>query len=204
MRKAFDVLVGGLALTALALPAAGQTRGEAALVTDPSPEAREMRLSSTTFDDGSTLPLSMVYNQCPFVSGGGNTSPELSWSGAPHRTKSFVVVAFDVTAAFTHWGMYNIPRGVTELRANAGAAGSPYGAQVWNDFFLGAEYDGPCPPPSVAPVVHDYEFTVYALDTTLTLPGSANFPPDAETLWRALLGHVLDSASIHGFYSTAP
>jgi hypothetical protein len=50
---------------------------------------------------------------------------------------------------------------------------------------------------------------VYALDVELNLPSPANFPADAETLLRALLeaarnDHVLESASIGGFYSSAP
>jgi Raf kinase inhibitor-like YbhB/YbcL family protein len=164
------------------------------------------RLSSTTFTDGGTLPLSMVLgsDNCTFVSGGGDQSPELSWTHAPRGTRSFVVTMFDVTASFTHWGMYNISPKTRELPENAGVAGSPYGQQVFNDFGLGAEYDGPCPPPGFAPVNHDYVITVFALDTELHLISSPpNFPADAETLYRAMFDHVLQSASIHGFFSTA-
>jgi Raf kinase inhibitor-like YbhB/YbcL family protein len=143
-------------------------------------------------------------NSCPFVSGGGNQSPELSWTHAPGNTQSFVVTMFDVTASFTHWGMYNIPATTNELPTNAGVAGSTFGQQVFNDFFLGPEYDGMCPPNFLTPLTHEYVFTVYALDTELTLQQSPpNFPADAETLYRALLGHVLRQASIHGFFSSA-
>jgi len=41
------------------------------------------RVASTTFSDGGTLPLIMVWNQCSFYTGGGNQSPELSWTHAP-------------------------------------------------------------------------------------------------------------------------
>jgi Raf kinase inhibitor-like YbhB/YbcL family protein len=140
---------------------------------------------------------------------GGNESPELSWRDAPAGTRSFVVTLYDVTAAFTHWRMYNIAANSVGLPQNAGVAGSPYGMQIVNDFFIGAEYDGPCPPVNVAPFVHTYIFTVYALDVTLTLPSSANFPATAETLYQALIaagrqGHILGSASIVGLYSTTP
>jgi Raf kinase inhibitor-like YbhB/YbcL family protein len=166
----------------------------------------EFRLSSTTFTDGGQLPLSSVLgsNFCTFVSGGGDQSPELSWSNAPRGTQSFVVTLFDVTASFTHWGLYNISRKTTELPENAGVAGSIFGLQVFNDFFLGAEYDGPCPPSTVTPIVHDYVFTVYALDSKLQLTSfPPNFPADAETLYRAMFDHVLKKASVHGFFSTA-
>jgi len=174
------------------------------------------QVTSSMFANNTTLPISAIYN---FISNnvnvcsidgsvGGNQSPELSWKNAPRRTRSFVIVAYDLTAAFTHWGMYNIPATTTELPENAGVAGSTYGTQIYNDF-PAAEYDGPCPPPNYPPDVHHYVFTVYALDTTLKLPGSPNFPPKADTLYHALITageqrHILATASITGLYSTTP
>jgi len=175
------------------------------------------KLSSTTFEDNTTLPLSMIYNflyngsnVCSADgSPGGNESPELSWRNAPRNTRSFAVMAFDVTAGFTHWGMYNIAPTATGLPQNAGVAGSTYGTQIKNDF-PDFSYDGPCPPPGLAPVVHHYVFTVYALDKELELPpSSSNFPANGEALLFALTEaerhkHVLASASITGLYSTTP
>jgi phosphatidylethanolamine-binding protein (PEBP) family uncharacterized protein len=94
----------------------------------------------------------------------------------------------------------------TGLQENAGVLGSTYGDQIINDFAV-AEYDGPCPPP-VTPFVHEYLFTVYALDKELNLPSSTNFPANSETLYQALIhagrhGHILASARLVGFYSTA-
>ncbi|MGA3196823.1 MAG: YbhB/YbcL family Raf kinase inhibitor-like protein [Terriglobales bacterium] len=174
------------------------------------------QLTSSEFSSDSTLPISMILNVvqngvnlCSIDgSMGGDQSPELSWSNAPEHTQSYVVVTYDDTAAFTHWGMYNIPGTATGLPANAGVAGSTYGSQIANDFYA-AEYDGPCPPPGVAPTVHHYVFTVYALDTTLSLPGSPNFAPNAETLYHALISagrfhHILATARLVGLYSTTP
>jgi Raf kinase inhibitor-like YbhB/YbcL family protein len=185
--------------------------------TNPAGLLGQFQLTSTTFQNNTTLPPSMVnnitvnnVNSCSVDgSPGGNQSPELSWTRANPFTRSFVVVAYDVTAAFTHWGMYNISPKATGLPQNAGVAGSQYGAQIVNDFFVGAQYDGPCPPPNVSPFVHRYVFTVYALDIELNLPSSANFPATAETLYQALIeagrgGHILQSASITGLYSTTP
>lgn len=140
---------------------------------------------------------------------GGNQSPELFWTGAPPGTKTFAVITYDVTASFTHWGMYNIAGTASGLPENAGAAGSKYGQQVFNDFGIGAEYDGPCPPANTPPNTHRYVFTVYALDVSLTLHGTANFPANAETLYHALLRagrerHILASTSITGLYSSTP
>lgn len=174
------------------------------------------RVSSTTFTDDGVLPISTInniavgnVNGCSIDgSPGGNQSPQVSWKHAPWGTRSFAVAMFDVTASFTHWGMYNIPAGTTDLPMNAGIPSSTFGAQVYNDFYL-AQYSGPCPPVGVAPFAHRYVVTVYALDENLDLPQSANFPPYAETLWYALVraaqeGHVLASASITGFYSATP
>jgi Raf kinase inhibitor-like YbhB/YbcL family protein len=178
---------------------------------------RRMELTSTTFTDHSTLPLSAIYNAtlpngmngCTADGAmGADQSPQLQWSHAPRDTRSFVVVLYDTTAAFTHWGMYNISARTRALPQNAGVADSSFGSQVNNDFG-DPNYDGPCPPMNVAPDVHDYVFTVYALDTELKLSSSANFPANAETLYHALIqagrdGHILDSASLTGLFSSTP
>jgi Raf kinase inhibitor-like YbhB/YbcL family protein len=175
------------------------------------------QLHSNTFQNDGTPPLSMILNEpsngvnvCT-ASGaaGGDQSPQLSWTGAPYGTRSFVVVLYDTTAAFTHWGMYNISANVNELPQNAGVAGSSFGPQIENDFELGQEYDGPCPPANVAPDIHNYVFTVYALNTTLNLPASTNFPANAETLYHALItagerGQILAQASLTALYSSTP
>ena len=41
---------------------------------------RNFQVTSSTFSDGGALPLITVYNQCTYYSGGGNQSPELSWT----------------------------------------------------------------------------------------------------------------------------
>ena len=200
-----------LLLFSLSLLAAAQSGGA------PATSAAAFQVSSTTFTNDATLPLSMIYNN--IVNGsntcsldgspGGNQSPELSWTNAPPHTASFVVTLFDTTASFTHWGMYNIAATATGLPENAGVLGSTYGKQIFNDFGFGEEYDGPCPPAGYKPYAHDYVVTVYALDTLLELPSSANFPANSETLYQALIragrgGHILRSSTIFGLYSTTP
>lgn len=175
------------------------------------------QLRSTAFQNDGTPPLSMIFNNqsngvntCT-ASGaaGGDQSPQLFWTGAPFGTRSFVVVLYDTTAAFTHWGIYNISGNVNQLPQNAGVAGSSYGSEIENDFGLGQEYDGPCPPANLAPDIHNYVFTVYALSTTLNLPASTNFPANGETLYHALIaagerGQILGQASLTALYSSTP
>ena len=209
--KTHLTLLAAVAL-AIGMPA---TPAFAQYTLDTDPPNSGFRLSSTTFANNQTMPIIAIHNLISnnvnvcSINGapGGNQSPELSWTGAPPATRTFVVTVYDVTAAFTHWGMYNIPGYRNGLPENAGVAGSSFGMQVFNDFFIAPEYDGPCPPANIAPFVHHYVFTVYALDTALTLPSSTNFPANAETLYQALIeagrhGHILASASLTGLYST--
>lgn len=165
-------------------------------------EQHHFRLTSMTFGKGTILPSSMIANiSIGSVCAGQNTTPELAWEDAPPRTRSFVVTLFDITAGFTHWAVYNIPASTTNLAENAGAntnLSTPFGDQTVNDLGLPG-YIGPCPPSGL---VHDYEFTVFALDKEhLDLPSAAGFPPDAETLYRAMFDHVIDRASYSGAFS---
>ena len=168
---------------------------------DEEDDHRHFAVTSQTFENNTRVPLSMVFNS--FGCTGGNRSPQLTWHGAPDDTRTFTVLMFDVTASFTHWGMYNIPRTTTSLPENAGVPGSAFGPQILNDFFINQQYDGPCPPPGL---VHHYVITVYALDNSLTLPAPlGTFPPFPETLIYALLrdrAHILGTGSITGLFSS--
>lgn len=193
-------------LTGLALSAASADDGQ----------DRKLEVTSTTFTENGPLPDSVIYNfsfngvNICTANGaaGGDQSPQLQWSHVPPNTRSFVVILYDPTAAFTHWGMYNIASHVRALPENAGAVGSTYGSQVNNDF-ADPSYDGPCPPAGVAPEAHHYVFTVYALDTELKLSTLPNFPANAETLYHALIdagrdGHILASGSLGTYFSSTP
>jgi Raf kinase inhibitor-like YbhB/YbcL family protein len=179
--------------------------------------AAHLELSSDTFVRDGALPDSMIYNDeikgvnaCTANGAtGADRSPQLSWKNVPPNTRSFVVVLYDPTAAFTHWGMYNIAADVRSLPEDAGSAASRYGQQIVNDF-LDPHYDGPCPPANVVPDAHHYVFTVYALDVLLDVrSASSNFPANAETLYHALIraarhGHILASGSLGTYYSSTP
>ena len=176
------------------------------------PITAAFQVKSTTFVDGGTLPLSMLGTRCPSPVanpvGGGNESPELSWTNVPRGTQSFVVIAYDVTASFTYWGMYNIhnPSSTVGLPENAGVVNSPFGEQVANDL-KDRRYDGPCPQPQPGPL-HELVFTVYALNIDLILPPTSfpGFTQNAEWLYHFLIdagrgGHILATASIGGYFA---
>jgi len=132
------------------------------------PEVPSFQLSSETVADGSPLPLAQ-WSKLFGVPGGEDVSPQLSWSGFPSETKSFVVSMYDPEAptgsGFWHWVVADIPASVTSLPAGAGAADAsklPAGAfQLAGD--AGAyQYVGAAPPPTSG--THSYHITVTALD----------------------------------------
>ena len=179
--------------------------------------AQSFQLHSPAFQNNGTIPLSAVLNNptngvnsCTATgAAGGDQSPALYWTGVPWGTQSYVVMLYDVTAGFTHWGIYNINGWANGLPANAGVAGSSYGTQIMNDFYLGDEYDGPCPPNGVAPDAHQYVFSVYALSSRLYVPGTTNFVANSEGLFHALVqagakGQILGTASLTGYFSSTP
>jgi Raf kinase inhibitor-like YbhB/YbcL family protein len=82
------------------------------------------KLASTTVRNGHPLPraqLSGIFG----VPGGKDISPQLSWSGFPAQTQSFVVSMYDPEAptgsGFWHWIVEDIPATTTSLPKNAGA-----------------------------------------------------------------------------------
>ena len=209
--RIFASLIGLVCVSVMSL--------SAALAQNQNDQGSSFRLTSSTFANNTTLPISAIWNPpstspnpCSIDgSPGGDQSPALSWTRPQDQgnTRSFVVILYDETAGFFHWGMYNISPSRTGLPQNAGVADSHYGEQVQNEVSGGVQYDGPCPPPNRPPNVHHYVFTVYALDTMLDLQSSANFPARGPTLYEALVeagrnGDILESASITGLYSSTP
>ena len=94
------------------------------------PELPEFTLTSTDVQDGGTAP-EWMRSALFGVAGGQDRSPQLSWSGFPEGTKSFVLTCFDpdapVPSGFWHWTVSNIPANVTSIDTGADApAGGPH------------------------------------------------------------------------------
>jgi len=157
-------------------------------------------LASTDFRDGAKLALPQVSGI--FGAGGEDRSPELSWTGFPPETKSFVVTMFDPDAptvsGFWHWAVVNIPANVNRLSAGAGdEAGSslPSGAlQLPNDARM-ARYLGAAPPHGHGP--HRYIFCVNALDVEAIAIDKGATPA---FLMANLFGRTLARALLTGQY----
>lgn len=125
---------------------------------DLLPATASFTVTSEDVADGQPLGPGQVASE-------GNTSPQLSWSGAPEGTKSYVVTCFDPDAptpsGFWHWVLVDLPADVTSLDTGAAAGDLPGKAfHVRND---GSEkgFMGAAPPPGDQ--VHRYYFVVHAV-----------------------------------------
>jgi Raf kinase inhibitor-like YbhB/YbcL family protein len=151
-------------------------------------------LESNLVADGETM--AIAQRGGIFGSGGQDTSPDLTWSGFPSETESFIITMYDPDAptpsGFWHWAIINIPTSVTSLAAGAGEGDQtlPEGsAHLPNDAGL-RRYIGPEPPPGDP---HRYFIVVSALDLpeagvpATTTPALALFQTLANTVARAML-----------------
>ena len=107
---------------------AGDRRGKRNQMTsnDPFeglPRAPGFTVTSTSVEDGKPLPAAQMSGMLG-VPGGRDTSPQLSWSGAPDGTRSYAVTVYDPDAptmsGWWHWAVVNIPADVTSLPEGAG------------------------------------------------------------------------------------
>jgi Raf kinase inhibitor-like YbhB/YbcL family protein len=159
---------------------------------DYLPETASFAVTSDDVTDGAPL-------KDDQVAALGNTSPQLSWSGAPEGTQSYVVTCFDPDAptpsGFWHWVLVDVPADVTSLDTGAASGTLPGKAfHVRND---GGEtgFMGAAPPEGDQP--HRYFFVVHAVgEPSLGVddgasPAVVSFNLAFKTLGRAI---------VHGTY----
>lgn len=127
--------------------------------------AATMTLTSSALTEGATF---AATNTCAGV----NTSPPLSWTGAPAGTMSYAVALTDLSINAVHWVIYDIPAATTSLPGTLPpdtTLTTPVSAkQIHKTEFFGAggAYRGPCPSGNL----HNYQFEVSAIPTA-TLAG---------------------------------
>ncbi|KAA1376389.1 YbhB/YbcL family Raf kinase inhibitor-like protein [Aeromicrobium fastidiosum] len=136
------------------------------------------------------------------VADAGNTSPQLSWSGAPEGTKSFVVTCFDPDAptpsGFWHWVAVDIPADVTSLDTGAGASDDSLPGAAFHVSNDGGSLDFMGAAPPQGDQVHRYYFVVHAVgEETLGVDASASPAVVSFNLAFKTLGRAI----IHGTYA---
>lgn len=159
---------------------------------DYLPATASFEVTSTDVTDGAPLQDAQVAHL-------GNASPQLSWSGAPEGTQSYVVTCFDPDAptpsGFWHWCLVDIPADVSSLDTGASAGELPGSAfHVRND---GGEsgFMGAAPPEGDHP--HRYFFVVHAVkEAVLGVDDQASNAVVSFNLAFATLGRAV----IHGTY----
>jgi Raf kinase inhibitor-like YbhB/YbcL family protein len=138
-------------------------------------------VTSNAFKEGEPIPVR-------YTCEGENLSPFLAWSGVPDGTVSLALIVDDPDApagVFTHWVLFNIPSSISELDEGTGnQVQTTIGALHGKNDMSKNMYGGPCPP---AGKPHHYQFTLYALDTTLDLGEGVS----RKQALAAIEGHVL-------------
>jgi Raf kinase inhibitor-like YbhB/YbcL family protein len=142
-----------------------------------------LAVSSTSFPDGGEIPAKYT---------GQGISPQLSWTGAPAGTMSYVLIMHDVDAAIggtdiSHWVVWNIPASSTSI-----PEGGPVPAGANQYSLRGPQYMGPAPP--AGHPYHHYIFQIYALNSTLDVPAGAT-RADVE---KAMEGKIIARGSYVG------
>ena len=141
--------------------------------------------SSPAFVKGKTIPVD-------YTCKGVNISPALTWTEPPAGTQSFAIIMYDPEATWTHWVLYNIPASTRDLKENL-----PKDSKLSDGnlqaitAFMAPGYWGPCPS-----YTHTYEFTLYALDSMLSISPSVY----RDSILTAMEGHILASAKLTGTF----
>ena len=149
--------------------------------------AADFVLTSTAFKNHDSIP---VLYGC----GGKNVSPELHWANPPAKTQSYTLILSSQPWAqgiVYKWVVYNIPPTIMAL-AEGASKDLPGGALAGMNTFGDDIYRGPCPPDDK---LHEYVFTLYALDTMLTLDDN-----DAENVLEKMKHHILKQAEWVGTF----
>ena len=155
-------------------------------------------LTSANFADGGTIPL---IHACIGL-GGGNESPELTWTNLPASTDTFALIVDDEVSpcgtgagACRHWSVYNIPVAITSFATDVNVTTLSSFITEGESYNFTNFYEGPCPP-----FTHTYKFTIYALKAGMSGIG-AGTPLTRSEFQAAYSSFILDSATLQGIFT---
>jgi Raf kinase inhibitor-like YbhB/YbcL family protein len=193
MRRAYAVHgILWLVLTACIVYAVSINRGFTPETNTKTMDAStDLKIASSAFKEGGSIP-------SQYTCDGDNAHPPISISGVPESAKSLALIMYDPDVPkqlkpdgiFDHWIVFNMPPDTHEIAGPdaPGVSGANGAGQEG--------YTGPCPPPQYEPPEHRYIFTVYALDTELSLPSGAT----KDEVLHAMEGHIVAQAQLTGRY----
>ena len=146
-------------------------------------EQKSMKITSNVFENNGTIPVAYTCN-------GTEMQPPLVVQDVPKDAKSLALIVFDPDApngGFIHWVVWGINPKISVIE-NGNSASATEG-------YTGLGKPGwvaPCPPTGI----HHYNFSLYALDTALSIPLSST----RTDLLTAMQGHIIDQAVLIGLY----
>jgi len=164
-----------------------------------APAPTPMRLTSTSFPDGTVIP--NKYTQVE-----KQVSPALTWTNAPAATQGFVMHMHDMegsrqktTDDQLHWLVWNIPATTTSLPEGVPAGPDLKDGSHQTSANGNGTYRGPGAP--AAGPLHHYVFEIFALDTKIDVPANAADPFETRTrVMAAIQGHIIGKAVYMGLF----
>jgi Raf kinase inhibitor-like YbhB/YbcL family protein len=151
---------------------------------DMSMKTSTLTLTSSAFQQQGVIP-------ARYTCDGQNISPPLTVGGVPQDAQTLALVVHDPDAPggnWDHWVLWNIPANLERLEEGQ----TPPGAVTGMNDFKQQGYGGPCPPSGT----HRYIFTLYALDSPLTLSAGVR----RHELEQAMAPHILARTELIGVY----
>ena len=177
-----------------------------------------LAFSSSDFNNGASIPTTHHYTPPGHSPVYPNQSPTISWANIPPGTESLVIIIHDINGGnWVHWIAYDIPITVTNFARNTAKGStvtigstnikqgySSYTGTTPNSTYLG--YDGPILTSfSGRPSgVHNYVFTIYALNTNSYTPPtpSSTLNANSSSYYTAIInglsGKIISSTNFTG------